>query len=278
MLKKYMRFATIQFIDNHSESIRNKNFLKVDGKPLWEYNAELALNFSAFWDNLPPICGKYICTNYSDEELGETGKRFTIIPRQFIDTGKCSLSSRVHSAISYIRGYDDCDYTGYILLLGNSRLFRPTLANRMITLFSELSKCTEITAMIPVTKMSPFNPYRSYEREHGAFLKSVLPLGGKCKIGVTNGEDRRDCERYSYFYNGGPMIVADESLVLPLMDNPNDWGDSATHLPYLGKSVYGFEMDPLDCIELDEPWQIGMMSNDYRLLNDKIVEENGMIP
>lgn len=262
-----MTYATIQFIDSHSESIKDKNLIPIDGQPLWTHNSDL-VQFTKNNDSQKRIVGSYICTTYDDNRLWpKNGEKK--IPRARFNVDKCPLSDRVKDCANYLNeatiGID-----AYILLLGNSRCFCPEALLLAMDAYDKASLLfPEISGLVSVTNYSPFNPKRAMSLYGGGFAKTIVQSKEEpqfsriLRIGHTEGEDRHDAEKDSWFFNGAFMIMNAKNE-LPRGISENDWmGDYSTPYPYLGKFVYGYRMVPMSAIELDEIWQLPMLESGY---------------
>lgn len=264
-------FATIQFIDSHSESIRHKNLLEIDGKPLWMYNAEAAKALCRstieerntfpgeenYW-----LKDYWICTTYNDETIPlEYGRK---IPRYAINVGKCQLGDRVAGAVNHLNGNCETKADAYVLLLGNVLSRDPKgLILRACDAWCSMKKMTpELTGLLSVANYPMFGPGRALTMEHGLFAKNVSPIDKRF------GEEKQSEVRMSWFFDGGVMIMdatnplIDHTAVVTSDISPSDWstcGNPSTQFPYLGDCVFALKQNPMDSIELDDSWQLRLL-------------------
>lgn len=269
-------FATIQFADRHSESIKNKNLLEIDGKPLWRYNAEEAYKVRKESGGDKPyfVRGNYICTNYDESELPAEGLELAErIPNYAFNTDKCLLADRVRDATFYLNqstgGKYVRDYDAYVLLLGNVRSV-PGVIDKCLRAWCDINRWTDYTGMLTVTNYSMFNPNRAMSVGRGGTAELVhgkekcwTPASGLCTSVIWSvGEEKQASEDCSWFFDGGVMIMR--------ADNKTDYRydfaplDLPTQFPFLGDSVFAIRQQPLDSIELDARWQIPLLMNKYR--------------
>lgn len=264
-------FATIQFIDSHSESIRHKNLLEVDGKPLWMHNAEAA---KALCRPAPGEAEAYpggqnywlkdywICTTYNDETIPlEYGRK---IPRYAINTDKCQLGDRVAGAVNHLNSNYATKADAYVLLLGNVVSRDPkSLILRACDAWCNMKKMTpELTGLLSVANYPMFGPGRALRMEHGLFAKSANPIDKRF------GEEKQDEVPMSWFFDGGVMIMdaknklIDHTAVVCSGTIPSDWsmcGNPSTQFPYLGDCVFALKQNPLESVEIDDAWQVCLL-------------------
>ena len=277
-----MIFSTIQFIDSHSESIKHKNLIVVDGEPIWMRNAKAAKSLcdSSHGDNkVEKYCIKHnwICTTYETDIIPDGyGKR---IPRSAINTGKCKLGDRVAGAVNYLNSYAYNAADAYVLLLGNVVSMHPErLIARACETWCDMKKMTpELTGLLSVTNSPMFGPGRALSLEHGLFARSVNPIDKRY------GEEKQDEVRDSWFFDGGVMIMdaknrlIDHTAVVMSDMSPSDWsgcGDFSTQFQYLGDCVLALKQKPLDSVEIDAPWQILLVSDKCKSIGNEIFREH----
>ena len=262
-----MIYATIQFIDSHSASIKDKNLIPIDGKPLWMHNSDM-VKFTKETDAKNRIKRSFICTTYDyDKVYPSNGEE--MISRAAFNVDKCPLSNRVRDVVHHL---NDCKYfiDAYIILLGNSRCYSPISLSLGMDAYEEaLRLFPETTGLMSVSNYSMFNPKRAMSLYGGGFANLVIPNVIEptycIRIGNTGGEDRHDSEKDSWFFNGGFMIMNAKNE-MPRGISNDAWGSEyPTPYPYLGKFVYGYKMPPTMAMELDEYWQLPMMTNEYRM-------------
>ena len=203
-------FSTIQFIDSHSESIRHKNLMVVNNKPLWMYNAEAAKALcrplligdtsipggEKFW-----LKDNWICTTYNDSIIPpDFGQK---IPRYAINTGKCKLGDRVAGAVNFLNGNVQTAADAYVILLGNVVSSDPkALILRACESWCAMKYMTpELTGLLSVTNYPMFGPGRALTTEHGLFAKNASPIDKRF------GEEKQDEVASSWFFDGGVMIM-----------------------------------------------------------------------
>jgi len=268
-----MKFAAIQFIDCLSESIRDKNLLDIDGRPLWSYNAKLLHETKHGYLKAMPtrnveIGGFYITTNYAPSvfDAYEHSDEINFVPQQEFNVHKCPLSERVKDAVNYVKKCDNFD--AYILLLGNSRCFRSHLLYEMIELYSIVESLNPITGMLPVASMPMLSPYRAMGINEWNVLYPTCTDANSLtrQSNYSRGEDRHDSENCSWFYTGGPMIMSNRVKVPEKQEGWSNRRHRGTYFPYLGDKVFGYRIKPRDCMELDAAWQLPMMSDEYNEL------------
>ena len=270
-------FSTIQFIDSHSESIRHKNLMVVNNKPLWMYNAEAAKALcrpllvgdtsipggEKFW-----LKDNWICTTYNDSIIPpDFGQK---IPRYAINTGKCKLGDRVAGAVNFLNGNVQTAADAYVILLGNVVSSDPkALILRACESWCAMKYMTpELTGLLSVTNYPMFGPGRALMTEHGLFAKNASPIDKRF------GEEKQDEVASSWFFDGGVMImdaknklIGHTAIVTSDMKS-SDWsecGESATQFPYLGNCVFALKQTPLDSVEVDDAWQICLLPDINRM-------------
>lgn len=271
-------FATIQFIDSHSESIRHKNLMVVNNKPLWMYNAEAARALCRPLlvgdTSMPPGGDKYwlkdnwICTTYNDNIIPlDFGPK---IPRYAINVDKCKLGDRVAGAVNFLNGSANSRADAYVLLLGNVVSADPkALIMRACESWCAMKQMTpELTGLLSVTNFPMFGPGRALTTEHGLFAKNVSPIDKRF------GEEKQDEVSRSWFFDGGVMIMdaknklIDNTAIVMSGMRPSDWsecGDFATQFPYLGNCVFALKQNPMDSVEVDDAWQICLLPDINRM-------------
>lgn len=268
-------FATIQFADRHSESIKHKNLLEIDGKPLWRYNAEEASKVRKESGGDKPyfVRGNYICTNYDESELPAEGLELAErIPNYAFDVGKCLLADRVRDATCFLNamnGGPGSEFDAFVILLGNVRSI-PGVLDKCLRAWCDITKWTEYTGLLTVTNYSMFNPNRAMSIGRGGTAELVYgrekcwtPASGICTEGRWSvGEEKQTSKDCSWFFDGGVMIMR--------ADNKTDYrydftpSDLPTQFPFLGDSVFALRQQSFDSIELDAHWQIPLLTDKYR--------------
>jgi len=225
----------------------DKNLLKVDGKQLWRYNADLSTKLKC--DGL--VQENYIITPYSKETLLNP-HNVAFIPTEYFNTGKCLLSDRVRDAVNYIYGNDDCQYTAYILLLGNVRSFNPHILHHAISIWKDACELTnnEATGLISMSQIPMYNPHRACKIEKCS-VELILP--NKTESSPL-GEEKNTTANESWFFDGGVMIMN--------ANNDCTCENPSTQFPYLGDFVIPMRQKPMESIELDASWQIPLMTDE----------------
>lgn len=265
-------FVTIQFIDSHSESIRHKNLLEIDGKPLWMYNAEAAKALCRptleerntfpggenYW-----LKDYWICTTYNDETIPlEYGRK---IPRYAINVGKCQLGDRVAGAVNHLNANCETKADAYVLLLGNVFSRDPkSLILRACDTWCNMKKLTpELTGLLSVANYPMFGPGRALSLKYGLFARNVFP------IDTRYGEEKQDEVSNSWFFDGGVMVMdaknklIDNTAIVISDTTPSNWencGKFSTQFQYLGDCVATLRQNPLDSVEIDSIWQLMLLS------------------
>ena len=268
-----IRVATIQFADRFSESIKDKNLMEVDGKPLWRYNADEAKALKDKCASCPSpfytIVQNYICTNYDEAELPAEGLGVAErIPRHAFDVGKCLLSERIRDATAFLNKIYAAD--AYLLLLGNVRSWGNVMDNCLMAWYA-ITKWADYTGLLTVANFSMYNPNRVFSIGDGStahllrgsangWRKDHEPLlSARCEWRV--GEEKEQSKDCSWFFDGGAMVMRS--------DNKTDFRYDAfpteypTQFPFLGDMVYAYKQPPMQSVELDAAWQLPMLTDSF---------------
>jgi len=230
------RAICISTVRKNSQSVKNKNLLKIKGKPLFMHNIDYALNSKL-------ISSVHITTDISINKKILIKKNLGYIKRPSnLCTNKASHFLTIKHAMNNIEK-QGIEFDIVIVILGNS------FGAKTIDLDKGLKKLInnkKLDSVISVAKYNMYNPIRAYKKYKTSLLTNFFETKIiEKKIKNLSNINTKDAFNDVYFFNGSFWIIRKEVFLK---------NNGLPPFRYLGKNVGFIEQDP-KFVEIDDKWQ-----------------------
>ncbi len=226
----------ISTVRRNSQSVKNKNLLKIKGKPLFMHNIDYALNSKL-------ISSVHITTDININKKVLIKKKINYIKRpKNLCTNKASHFLTIKHAMDKIEK-QGTKFDIVIIILGNSFGAKTVDLDKGI---KKLINNKKLDSVISVAKYNMYNPIRAYKKYKSSFLinffeKKILEK----KIRNLSNINTKDAFNDVYFFNGSFWIIRKEVFLK---------NNGIPPFRYLGKNIGFIEQDP-KFVEIDDSWQ-----------------------
>lgn len=227
--------AAILFGRKNSKSIRNKNILKILGKPMFRYPLDAALNSKK-------INKVYVSTdcNIIKKKSKEKGCSIINRPKELCDD-KALLEDAIQHAVNYCQRENNNSIKIFIILLCNSICVNSKMIEKGINFLNKNKSYQTITT---ISKFNNFSPVRA-KKIKGKELLNYIPNHELKKFTPLSCD--RDKSVHSYICT--QSFTASRGEILKKMKKnpfPFNW---------MGKKTSYLEIE--SCVgDIDFPWQL----------------------
>jgi len=232
-----MKVVALQLARRGSEGVPGKNKIKVNGKPLFLYPLEAALETTSIQSIFVSSDDEYIL-----EKAIELKVNIIRRPKEFSHSSASIHDAMIHGIKEIEKLIGEVDIV--VILLGNSAF---TTSPDLKKAIEEMKANPKVTAIQSVSKFDMFNPMRAFEIVENK-LQTIINQNELNRIKKLENTSHRSVAGDVYFFNGSFFICRKESIMNPNNLLPFGWlGDNPK--PF----VQGF------AIELDALWQLPLI-------------------
>lgn len=229
MTKKIICISTAR---KNSQSVKNKNLIKIDNIPMLYHNIFNALK-------IKEIDVVALTTDIKIKKIND--KKFTYVKRpKKLSHNKSSHKETIIDCLEKIEKKFNKKYDYIVLILGNSIGAKKTDLSKAIKI---IKKNNKIDSIVSVIKLNMFNPMRSMCIKNN---RTFFPFFKKKK---KNANDKNTFGDF-YFFNGSFMIFKRHCLFKE-GKGPFDW---------LGQNIYSYIQDET-FMEVDADWQLKIIKS-----------------
>ena len=233
MINKAICISTVR---KNSQSVKKKNLLKIQGKPLFMHNIDYALN-SKF------ISSVHITTDINISNKILTKKKIGYIKRPHqLCTNKASHFLTIKHAINSIEK-QDIEFDIIVVVLGNSFGAKTKDLDEGL---KKLINNKKLDSVISVAKYNMYNPIRAFKKDKKKLLTNFFETKTiEKKIKNSTNINTKDAFNDVYFFNGSFWIIRKEIFLK---------NSGIPPFRFLGKNIGFIEQDP-KFVEIDDKWQ-----------------------
>ena len=229
-----MNIIALQTARKGSKSVRNKNTLMIDDKPLFLHNIIYALKSSY-------ISNVYISTD--DETIMSYKEKYDIkiIERPYeLTTDMSAQYDVIVHALHEIEKQEDKKIDIIVILLGNALGATTEDVDKSIEI---LINDPEADSCMSVSTFNMFNPFRAY-KSAGTYLDTILEQSFMANNSQHKDIDDKASAGDVYFFNGSFWICKRDTVI-----NNN----GLLPFPWLGNKILYCPQDIT--MEVDAQWQ-----------------------
>lgn len=226
-----MKTFALQTVGSHSQSIKDKNMVRFNDKPLFLYNSTSS-------KNCKDITKSFVITDYKDifEYIDILDNRIEVIKEDRSQyNSNDSHYECIMQGLKHIENYYGT-FDALVILLGNNVYATSEDLSSAIKQFADTyGNCD---SLMSVSKFNQFNPYRAFNIANGFARNVFKSLSTKRGYKHANGD--------WYFFNGTFWIVKPQVL----KDN-----NGSQVFSFLGDRILPFVQEE-GVQEVDSTWQI----------------------
>jgi CMP-N-acetylneuraminic acid synthetase len=222
-----------------SKSVKDKNLLLVNDKPLFLYNLEFARR------------SRFIQSVYTSTDcpiIKDSATFYSVIERPaHLTTDYCSHAETIQHGVLEIERRTDKAVDIVAVLFGNSLGAKTEDLDAAIEV---LLKDSTIDSVQSVSEFNMYNPLRASKVDSDGHLSYFLTQ--EQMLGMIGDKSSNDKGAIgdTYFFNGSFWICRRETL----FEN-----NGLLPFPWLGKNIYAYKQDVY--LEIDAPWQVPFLEN-----------------
>jgi len=243
------KIIAIQTARANSKSVKKKNLIKIDGKPIFLKNLKSAL--------LSKKIDKVVCST-DDKYIIRLSKKYKydIVERpKYLRGDNASHFETIKHALLKSEKKYKVKFDIVVLLLGNA------VGNSTKVLNEAINKLKNNDSVVSVSKFNMFNPFRAFYINKSKKLFSVIDSQKIKKYNNILNKNDKNAFGSVYFFNGSFFIINRSNFFIKSKQKPP--------FIWMGKKVIPYVQNTF--FEIDDNWQIDVVKKMYKSNKKEII-------